>query len=104
MDIDLYLRMGAVSTVSSPSHPVSYAPTNDNSGKIRLLPTAKELLDLDLVLRVNTKEPIESLLPACYVEKQEGSGSRLEWINESIDCLFGLRPACSRFFFLSRGR
>lgn len=81
LDIDLYLRMGAVSTVSSPSHPVSYAPTNDNSGKIRLLPTAKELLDLDLVLRVNTKEPIESLLPACYVEKQEGSDEEIVMVS-----------------------
>jgi uncharacterized membrane protein AbrB (regulator of aidB expression) len=78
--------MGALSNVFSPSHPISYSPINDNAGKIKLLPTAKELLDLDLVLLVNTKEPIESLLPACYVEKHEGTfGWLVGWL---FVCLF----------------
>lgn len=66
IDLDVYMNMGAVSSVFSPSHSVMFSDR-----KIRLVRNQRDVKDVDLVILINMNDPIHKLLPKCYVDKHE---------------------------------
>jgi hypothetical protein len=76
VDITLNMSIGGVSNVLSPSHAaIGFTRTDDKSGKI-ILNSQTPCLDVDLVLIVTMKDTLETLLPACYIEKiNDGNSS-----------------------------